>query len=60
MRLQVLTKELLDSVTLLNAAAASDDIWRGYLTGVGMSQTIPAEQPADSYSVNMTLTAAAI
>ncbi len=37
-----------DSVTLLNAAAASDDIWRGYLTGVGLSQTIPAEQPADS------------
>jgi len=45
-----------DSVTLLVAAAGSDDIWRGYLTGVGMSQTIPAEQPADSYSMNMTLT----
>jgi len=49
-----------DSVTLLNAAAASDDIWRGYLTGVGMSQTIPAEQPADSYSINLTLTATAL
>lgn len=49
-----------DSITLLNAAAASDDIWRGYLTGVGLSQTIPAEQPADSYSVNMTLTATAL
>jgi hypothetical protein len=48
-----------DSVTLLNAAAASDDIWRGYLTGVGLSQTIPAEQPADSYSVNMTVTVTA-
>lgn len=45
-----------DAVTLLNAAAASDDIWRGYLTGVGMSQTIPAEQTPDSYSVNMTVT----
>lgn len=48
-----------DSITLLNAAAASDDIWRGYLTGVGLSQTIPAEQPADSYSVNMTVTVTA-
>lgn len=49
-----------DSVTLLNAAAASDDIWRGYLTGVGLSQTVPAEQPADSYSINMTLTVTAL
>ena len=48
-----------DAITLLNAAAASDDIWRGYLTGVAMSQTIPAEQPADSYSVNMTITVTA-
>ncbi len=48
-----------DAITLLNAAAASDDIWRGYLTGVAMSQTIPAEQPADSYSVNMTVTVTA-
>jgi hypothetical protein len=48
-----------DSVTLLNAAAASDDIWRGYLTGVGLSQTIPAEQPADSYNINMTVTVTA-
>lgn len=48
-----------DSVTLLNAAAASDDIWRGYLTGVALSQTIPAEQAADSYTINMTLTATA-
>ena len=45
-----------DSITLLNAAAASDDIWRGYLTDIAMSQTIPAEQPADSYSINMTVT----
>ncbi len=48
-----------DSVTLLNAAAGSDDIWRGYLTDVGLSQTIPAEQPADSYSLQMTLTVGA-
>lgn len=48
-----------DSITLLNAAAASDDIWRGYLTAVGMSQTIPAEQAVDTYSANMTITVTA-
>lgn len=49
-----------DSVTLLSAAAGSDDIWRGYLTGATMSQTIPAEQVPGSYTLNMTLTATAL
>jgi hypothetical protein len=48
-----------DSVTLINAASGSDDVWRGYLTGVGVSQTIPAETPADSYTVDLTLTVTA-
>ncbi len=48
-----------DSVTLLNAAAASDDSWRGYLTGAAITQSIPAEQSADAYTLNMTLTVAA-
>lgn len=48
-----------DSVTLLTAAAGSDDVGRWYLTGVGASQTLPAEQAVDSYSINMTLTATA-
>jgi hypothetical protein len=50
----------LNSITLLSAALASDDVWRGYLTGVALSQTIPAEQPAASYTINMTLTATAL
>jgi hypothetical protein len=49
-----------DSITLINAASGSDDIWRGYLTGAAISQTIPAEQPADSYTVSLTLTATAL
>lgn len=49
-----------DSVTILNAAAASDDIWRGYLTGGTVSQTIPAEQTPGSYSLGMTLTVTAL
>lgn len=49
----------LDSITLLNAATASDDAWRGYLTGATLSQVIPAETPAGTYTVNMTLTVTA-
>ena len=50
-----------DSVTLLSASSGADNPWRGYLTGVGLSQTIPAEQAADSsYSINMTATITAL
>lgn len=49
-----------DSVTLLSAAAGSDDIWRGYLTDATVSQTIPAEQIPGSYSLGMTLTATSL
>jgi len=48
-----------DSVTLLTAASGSDDIGRWYLTGVGLSQTIPGEQPNDSYTINLTATVTA-
>ena len=48
-----------DSVTLLNAASTSDDAGRWYLTGVGLSQTIPGGQYVDSYSVNLTITTTA-
>lgn len=48
-----------DSITLVNAGSTSNDVWRGYLTGATVSQTIPAEQAADSYTLNLTLTATA-
>jgi len=47
------------SITLLNAAAATENVWRGYLTGAGLSQTIPAAIPGGTYTLNMTLTATA-
>jgi hypothetical protein len=47
------------SVTLLTATAASEDYWRGYLTGSTLSQTIPAQQPAGAYSLPMTITVTA-
>lgn len=50
----------INSITLLSAAANSDDVWRGYLTAVDLKQTIPAETPVDAYSINLTLTATAL
>ena len=47
-------------VTLISAAAGSDDVWRGYVTGVGLSQAIPAGQAAGTYTLPMTQTVAAI
>jgi hypothetical protein len=48
-----------NSITLLNAALASDDNWRGYLYGSTLSQTIPAEQVAGAYTLSMTITVTA-
>jgi hypothetical protein len=45
-----------DSITILTGAAGSDDIGDWKLTGVSISQKIPASQPAASdYSVDLTL-----
>jgi hypothetical protein len=41
--------------TLLSGDATAG-VWRGYLTGISLSQKIPAEQAADNYTINMTLT----
>ncbi|MET0980359.1 MAG: hypothetical protein ABWX90_03825 [Candidatus Saccharimonadales bacterium] len=46
-------------VNLLNAGSTSDDVWNGYLTGVSLSQTIPAGTPAGSYSISLTQTVTA-
>lgn len=46
-------------ITLLTAASTSDDIWNGYLTGVGVSQIIPASQPTGSYTIDLTQTVTA-
>jgi hypothetical protein len=45
-----------NSITLLTGASGSNDIGDWKLTGVSISQTIPAEQPAASdYDVDLTL-----
>jgi hypothetical protein len=49
-----------NSITLLTGASGSSDIGDWRLTGVAISQTIPAEQPAASdYDINMTLSVVA-
>lgn len=45
-------------ITLLTASSAAN-IWQGYITGIGLSQTIPASTPAGAYSIDMTQTVAA-
>ena len=46
----------LDSITLVTAGASSGTSCYWDLTGVGVSQTIPAEQAvASDYNLNMTL-----
>ena len=44
------------AITLLTASSLSDDVWSGYLTGVGVTQTIPAFQPSGAYTLSLTQT----
>jgi hypothetical protein len=49
-----------NSITLLTAGSTADTDCFWDFTGVGVSQTIPAEQAANSYSLDMILTITAI
>lgn len=46
-------------ITIINAGASSADVLNGYLTGVSLSQTVPAATPAGSYTLGLTQTIAA-
>ena len=49
-----------DSITLLTAGVSADTGCYWDFTDISISQTIPAEQSADSFSINMTLTVTAL
>jgi len=50
-----------NSITLITAANTVSNPYRGYLTGIPVTQTIPAEQGVDStYTINLTLTITAL
>jgi hypothetical protein len=46
-------------ITLITAALASEDVWNGYVTGIGVSQLIPASQPVGTYTIDLTQTVVA-
>lgn len=48
------------AITLATTSAALEDIWNGYVTGIGLSQTIPANTPSGTYTISMTQTVAAL
>ncbi|MFH0779433.1 MAG: hypothetical protein V1928_01075 [Parcubacteria group bacterium] len=49
-----------DTITILTGAAEADDIGDWMLTGVAVTQTIPAEQPAAAdYTISLTMTVGA-
>ena len=43
-------------ITLLTAGTTAEKIWNGYITGIGVSQTIPASQPVGTYTISLTQT----
>lgn len=49
-----------DSITLVSASAGADDVADYVVTGVGISQSIPAAQPTGNYELDMTVTITAL
>ncbi len=45
-----------NSITLLNASVSASSYCYWTMTGIGLSQTIPAAQPGGTYTLDMTLT----
>jgi hypothetical protein len=48
------------AITLATAASGLEDIWNGYVTGITLSQIIPANKPAGTYTITMVQTVAAL
>ena len=48
-----------DAITLMSASAASEDIWSGYLSGIGVSQKIPPSTAGGTYTIDLTQTVTA-
>lgn len=47
-------------VRLMTASASADKVWAGYITGIGLTQAIPASQSAGTYTLPMVQTVTAI
>lgn len=44
------------AITLMSADATAAKIWNGYITGISLSQTIPADQAVGNYTIDMVQT----
>lgn len=47
-------------ITLATASAGAPPIWNGYITGVGLSQTIPSSQALGNYTIEMVQTVSSV
>ena len=47
------------AITLMTAGSTANQVWNGYITGIGLSQVIPAGAAVGSYSLNLTQTVTA-
>ena len=47
-------------ITLMSAGSTAAKIWNGYITGIGLSQVVPAGQAVGTYTLNLTQTVAAV
>lgn len=45
-----------DAITLASAGASSGNVWEGSITGIGVSQKIPASQEPGQYKIKLTQT----
>lgn len=48
------------SITLMSASSSASQAWNGYITGISLTQKIPAGQAIGSYTFSMTQTVAAV
>lgn len=48
------------AITIMQASSSAAPIWNGYITGIGLSQTIPPAQAVGNYTIDMTQTVTAL
>lgn len=53
---QAFVQGVTDAITLVSASSGADLHCRWDITGIGVTQVIPASQPSGNYSIDMTLT----
>lgn len=47
-------------ITIMAASSSTEKVWNGYMTGVGLSQIVPALQTPGNYTIDLTQTVTAL